>query len=169
MNSTATTTRPVHTDEETTGHDVAPDQAATPGTPPLRVRWPWLGLWALLTAATAFELVKHGFVDGGALEAILLTSAAVGFFIAPDLTFLVGIGQPVEKGNLARRAVPWYNAMHRMWVPFTLTSVIGLALAPLALVPLAAFIGGLAWMAHIALDRAAGYGLRNPDGSRDLT
>jgi hypothetical protein len=29
----------------------------------------------------------------------------------------------------------------------------------------AALAGGLAWCAHVAIDRAAGYGLRAPDGS----
>ena len=115
----------------------------------------------------ARSVVKHGFVNGTATDAALLTSAAVGFFVAPDLTFVIGAGQPTQKGHLAGRAVPWYNAMHRISVPLTATAIIGVALAPLALGPLALFIGGVSWMAHIALDRAAGYGLRNPDGSRN--
>ena len=57
--------------------------------------------------------------------------------------------------------------MHRIWLPLAATAIIGVTLAPLAFGPLALFIGGLSWMAHIALDRAAGYGLRNPDGSRN--
>lgn len=56
--------------------------------------------------------------------------------------------------------------IHRMLVPVIFTCAIGIGLAPLAPVPLALFIGGLSWMAHIALDRSAGYGLRNADGSR---
>ncbi len=140
-----------------------------PGKPAVRVHWTWLGVWALLTTFAVFEVVKHGYVNGTVVDATLLTAAAVGLFVAPDLTFLIGAGQPAAKGSLPVRAVPWYNTMHRMWIPLTLTTIIGIALAPLALVPLAGFIGGLSWMAHIALDRAAGYGLRNPDGSRDRT
>ena len=134
-----------------------------------RVHRGWLGLWAFLTALAVFEVVKHGYVNGTATDAAVLTAAAIGCFVAPDLTFLIGAGQPAPKGSLPTRAVPWYNVMHRMWIPFVLTTIIGIALAPLALAPLAGFIGGLSWMAHIALDRTAGYGLRNPDGSRDHT
>jgi hypothetical protein len=149
----------------------APDNSTErqPGPPPIRVHWTWLIVWALLTTFAVFEVVKHGYVNGTAIDAAFLTATAVGFFIAPDLTFLIGAGQPAAKGFLPTRAVPWYNTMHRMWIPLTLTSIIGIALAPLAQVPLVGFIGGLSWMAHISLDRAAGYGLRNPDGSRDRT
>ena len=149
--------------------EIDTETAAAARRPGHRIHWGWLGLWVLLTTSVVFEVVKHGFVNGSGSDAIVFVAAAVGSFIAPDLTFLVGLGQPVEQGRLPRRAVPWYNAMHRMWVPLTLTSFIGIALAPLAFGPLAVFIGGLSWMAHIALDRAAGYGLRNPAGSRDRT
>ena len=113
-----------------------------------------------------FEVVKHGHVNGSALEATVFTATAVGFFIAPDLTFLIGAGQPVVKSHIAPKAVPWYNAMHRMWLPISLTTIIGVVFAPLGFATLAQFIRGLSWMAHIALDRAGGYGLRNADGSR---
>ena len=143
-------------------------QASNESAPrqPLQLRWGWLGLWAFLTAFAVFEVTKHGFVNGSALHATVLTLAAVGFFVAPDLTFLIGAGQPVPNGHIATAAVPWYNAMHRMSLPLALTSIVGIALAPLSLWSLALFVGGLSWMAHIALDRAGGYGLRNPDGSR---
>lgn len=109
-----------------------------PAVAPHRIHRNWLILWAFLTT-----------------------------FAAPDLTFVIGAGQPTQKGHLAARAVPWYNAMHRIWLPLAATAIIGVTLAPLAFGSLALFIGGLSWMAHIALDRAAGYGLRNPDGSRN--
>jgi hypothetical protein len=130
------------------------------------MHWNWFGLWVFLTAFTVFEVAKHGYVHGSALEATVLTATAVGFFVAPDLTFLIGYGQPAQKGHLAKQAVPWYNAMHRISIPLLLTSIIGVALAPLAFWSLALFIAGLSWMAHIALDRSAGYGLRAADGSR---
>jgi len=147
----------------------ADDVARQLGPPAMRLHWTWLTVWAFLTTFAVFEVVKHGYVNGTATDAVILTGTAIGFFVAPDLTFLIGIGHTAAKGSLPTRAVPWYNTMHRMWIPFALTTIIGIALAPLALVPLAGFIGGLSWMAHIALDRAAGYGLRNPDGSRDRT
>jgi hypothetical protein len=143
--------RPVGPAPVTTGHSV---------------HWNWLGLWVSLTVFAVFEVVKHGYVNGSAADAAMLTAAAVGFFVAPDLTFVIGAGQPVPHGHISPLAVPWYNALHRMLVPLVLTAIIGIAFAPLAFVPLALFVGGLSWMAHIALDRAAGYGLRNPDGSR---
>ena len=99
---------------------------------------------------------------------LALTVTSVAFFIAPDLTFIIGIGDEVPQGSLSRRAVPFYNALHRMPVAVTFTTVIGVGLAPLAPLPLALFIGGLSWIAHIAMDRTAGYGLRNSDGSREL-
>ncbi|MDH3682634.1 MAG: DUF4260 domain-containing protein [Acidimicrobiia bacterium] len=158
QDNTMTTTVP------TRGTDPTTDRA--PAVPSHRMHWNWFGVWAFLTSFAVFEVVKHGYVNGSALDAIALTATAFGFFVAPDLTFFIGAGQPVTKGHLAPRAVRWYNAMHRISVPLVLTSIIGVALAPLAFGPLALFIGGLSWMAHIALDRTAGYGLRNPDGSR---
>ena len=140
---------------------------STESLPEHRLHWNWLALWASLTAFAVFEVVKHGFVNGSAVYAIALTAAAVGSFIAPDLTFVIGAGNDVAKGSLSTRAVPFYNALHRMPVAFAFTAGIGIGLAPLAPLPLAVFIGGLSWMAHIAMDRAAGYGLRNPDGSRN--
>jgi hypothetical protein len=151
---------------DTTSADHADNPNRAPGPSPVRIHGTWLGLWAFLTTFAVFEVVEHGYLHGTAIDAVLLTATAIGFFIAPDLTFLVGAGQPAAKGSLPTRAVPWYNSMHRMWLPLTLTTIIGVGLAPLAIVPLAGFVGGLSWMAHIALDRAAGYGLRNPDGSR---
>ena len=134
-----------------------------------RVRVGWLGLWAFLTAFAGFEVVKHGIVTGTATDAVILAASAFVSFVAPDLTFLVGVGQPTQPGHLPRAAVPWYNAMHRISVPLALTTVVGIALAPLPLWGLALFVAGLSWMAHISLDRAAGYGLRQPDGSRNRT
>ena len=133
------------------------------------IHWQWAGLWAFLTAFAVFEVTKHGYVNGSAFDAIVLTATVVGFFVAPDLIFHIGAGDDVEHGSISPRAVPFYNAGHRMLIALTFTTVIGIGWAPLAPLPLALFVGGLSWMAHIALDRTAGYGLRNPDGSRDRT
>jgi len=148
--------------------DLTTDVAAedTSAAHEIRFDWRWAGLWTFLTTFVAFEVVKHGFVNGSTTDAIVLTGTAIGFFIAPDLTFLIGVGDEVERGSISRRAVPFYNAAHHMSVPFAFTAAIGIGLAPLGPILLALFVGGLSWMAHIALDRTSGYGLRNPDGSR---
>jgi hypothetical protein len=128
------------------------------------VRTSWAVVWAALTVFAVFEVVKHSAGSWGV--SLLLGGVAVVGFIAPDLTFLIGAGTPVEKGFLQRRAVPFYNAAHRFWLPLTLTVFVGVVLAPLTTVTMAVFVAGLSWMAHIAMDRTAGYGLRNADGSR---
>lgn len=126
----------------------------------------WFSLWMFLTVFALFEVIKHGYVYGSPAYAIGLTAAAVGAFVAPDLTFVIGLGDSVAKGSISPKAVPFYNGAHRMAAAFAFTTLIGLGLAPLGSSALAVFIGGLSWMAHIAMDRAAGYGLRNADGSR---
>jgi hypothetical protein len=130
------------------------------------VRWTWLGIWLFLSFFAVFEVVKHGYVNGTPFFAVALTTTAIGFFIAPDLTFAIGATSDVAKGSISTRAVPFYKAMHRMLVPLVLTTAIGMGLAPLNRAALALFIGGLSWMAHIALDHTFGYGLRKPDGTR---
>jgi len=83
------------------------------------------------------------------------------FAIAPDLAFLAGIGHkgPLVHGQMPSRAVPAYNALHRIFGPI----ILGL-LAALGVVAPALLVGALVWGFHIFLDRAIGYGLRTPDG-----
>lgn len=81
------------------------------------------------------------------------------FALGPDLALLAGAGRGLTKGQLHPRAVPLYNALHRLHGPVALT-----ALAVAGLVPAGYLVGALAWAAHIAMDRAVGYGLRTPDG-----
>ena len=113
----------------------------------------WLGLGLAALAFGGVEVANHG---PWAL-ALLIT-----FLIAPDLTFLVGIGQArqLQPGQLQPAAVPWYNAAHRPWVPLLL--LVAYAVSPLTWAPL--FAAGLGWLAHIAIDRAVGYGLRSAAG-----
>ena len=79
-------------------------------------------------------------------------------FVAPDLALLVGIARGLERGQLAPRAVPLYNLLHQPLAP-----AIAIAVA-WALTPDAWLAAALAWGAHVAMDRAAGYGLRSHDG-----
>jgi hypothetical protein len=113
----------------------------------------WAALAAFLLAFIVLEAINHG---GSALVAALL------WLIVPDLTMLIG-ARAVGDGKLLPKAVPYYNFVHRPWIPLAVLvvySVGGLG----DWVPL--FTAGLGWLAHIALDRAFGYGLRARDGSR---
>ena len=113
----------------------------------------WLGTGLAALAFGGLEVANHG---PWALAGL------IAFVIAPDLTFLVGLGQAkvMEPGQLPPVAVPWYNAAHRAWVPVLL--LVAYAVSPLSWAPL--FAAGLGWLAHIAIDRAAGYGLRSAAG-----
>ena len=111
----------------------------------------WAALAVFLLAFVALEVINHG---GSALAAALL------FLIAPDLTLFIGTG---GNGRLAPKAVPYYNFAHRPWLP--LAVLIAYSTGALGdWVPL--FTAALGWLAHVALDRAFGYGLRERDGSR---
>lgn len=83
------------------------------------------------------------------------------FGILPHLTVLAGFGQPHERGQLARRAVPLFNAMHHPAPP---VAVLGLAAAGV----LSPFwsVAALAWLSHIVIDLGLGDGLRTAEGWR---
>ena len=116
-----------------------------------RAGWLSLGLAAL--AFGGLEVANHG-----PWALVLL----IAFLIAPDLAFFVGLNQAraMSPGQLPPVAVPWYNAAHRVWVPVLLLAVY--TVSPLTWAPL--FAAGLGWLAHIALDRSLGYGLRGAAG-----
>lgn len=113
----------------------------------------WLGAGLAALAFGGLEVANHG---PWALAGL------IAFVIAPDLTFLVGLRQAkaMEPGQLPPVAVPWYNAAHRAWVPVLL--LVAYTVSPLSWAPL--FAAGLGWLAHIAIDRAAGFGLRSATG-----
>jgi hypothetical protein len=83
------------------------------------------------------------------------------FGIAPHLTVLLGIGQRHEGGQLARRAVPVFNAAHHPALPLAL---LGLAMA--GVLPTFWLAGALAWLGHIIVDLGLGDGQRTSDGWR---
>jgi hypothetical protein len=111
-------------------------------------RLAWGGIAASLLAATVLQVHDHG---GGWL--------ALGFALMPDLGLLAGAGRGLDKGQLAPRAVPIYNALHRFAGPVLLG---GLVLA--GVVPAVWLAAALGWALHISIDRTAGYGLRGSDG-----
>jgi hypothetical protein len=116
-------------------------------------RTAWIAWAAFLLAFAILEGVSHGAAAWAALG---------GGLIAPDLTFLAAAGahEPVTRGQLPHKAVRFYNAAHRTWIPLVLAGVYSLGLldAP------AVFTFLLGWMLHIAADRIAGYNLRSEDG-----
>jgi hypothetical protein len=83
----------------------------------------------------------------------------VAFGAGPDVALLLGAGSGLARGQLHPRAVPLYNLLHRFWGPLALGVV-----AVAAGLSAAWVVGALAWALHVAIDRAAGYGLRTPDG-----
>jgi hypothetical protein len=123
------------------------------GIPAAARRASWLAWSAFLLAFAILEGVNHGAAAWAALA---------GGLIAPDLAFFAAAGahEPVGRGQLPRKAVPFYNAAHRTWVPLALTAAY--TVGPLNVPALFTFL--LAWMLHIAVDRVAGYKLRGQDG-----
>lgn len=102
-----------------------------------------LGVWAL--------------VSGGVLGGLLWTFWVA--LLAPDLAlFYDARNAGPERGQLSPRAARLYNVLHH---PV-------LALAALATGAAAhdrlLIVAGLAWFAHIGIDRALGYGPRRRDG-----
>lgn len=114
----------------------------------------------------AFAVLGAGAFALGLILAGVGTWQLWAFAIAPDLTFLPGLGR-TRPGQLHPRAVPFYNAAHRLWVPLALGAGLA-ALTELGIVPRAAAAGWLAgacaWVAHIGTDNALGFGLRERNG-----
>lgn len=115
----------------------------------------WAVAAVVVGAFALFEAVKYGGWAWGA--------AGVGL-LGPDLAFLAAIGAPVpEHGRLPARAVRSYNLLHRCPLPVGAMAISALVpISHAAFVPW--FVLGLAWLTHIALDRALGFGLRAADG-----
>ncbi|MFF9806178.1 DUF4260 family protein [Streptomyces coeruleorubidus] len=119
---------------------------------PVRVAWALLG--AFLLVWVVFEMIKHaGWV---------IPLGVLGF-IAPDLSFFIGASGPHQHGQLPRGTVGPYNLVHRPIGPVLWMTVTAL-LADGPGDNAAPFTFGLAWLLHIAMDRALGYGLRTADG-----
>ena len=134
----------------------APDRRRSTATPGQRLGYALVGLLALGGSIVAA-------VRGDGLS----VAAMVTFLVAPDLPLLLGMGPagPPERGRLHPRAVPYYNATHGLVGPLvTLTvAVAGLVVAGSGW-PVTVLAAGLAWLAHVTIDRSLGYGLRTRDG-----
>ena len=115
----------------------------------------WRHLWLVPGLAIAFYANGQSGLHGLGLAPVLI------FGIVPHLPVLLGRGQPHAPGQLARRAVPLFNAMHHPVAPLALLAVAATgALSPFWLV------GAIAWLSHIVVDWAMGDGLRSADGFR---
>ncbi len=108
--------------------------------------------YALLMVALLVAVVAEA-AGGGAW------TAALAGFAGPDVALLLGIGRGLQRGQLHPRAVIPYNALHMFWGPAAVT-----LLAVTGAVGGGFLVLGLAWAAHVAMDRAAGYGLRTREG-----
>jgi hypothetical protein len=132
--------------------------AAPPAAAPPRARAP------AFPARAAYGALALGL--GAALAAVLLAGGAGGtqalaLGLAPDLPLLAGGPPGGARGQLRPRAVPLYNAVHHLAGPLLLGAAAALGL----LGPDRAWLAGaLAWAAHLALDRALGFGPRTPEG-----
>jgi hypothetical protein len=109
--------------------------------------------WGALMVACGVALVQVAGQAGGAAIA-----AGAAMAVLPDLALLYGIGPGLAKGQIAPRAVPFYNAVHLVWGPLAATGL-GLLLGEPVLLA-----AGLGWALHVAMDRTAGYGLRTGAG-----
>ena len=78
--------------------------------------------------------------------------------VAPDLPALAGMSRGLAPKQLHPRAVPWYNATHRFGGGLAVVAA-GLVLGQALFTAI-----GLMWVAHVLIDRAAGYTLRDRDG-----
>jgi len=79
------------------------------------------------------------------------------FLLLPDLGLVAGMSRGLQKRQLHPRAVPLYNALHVPIGP-SLLALLSLVIG------IDWFAGSLGWTAHIAIDRALGYRLRDREG-----
>jgi hypothetical protein len=103
--------------------------------------------YAALSAACVAAIVATG--ESGWL--------ALACALWPDVALLYGAAPGLAKGQLHPRAVGLYNALHSFAGPL-IPAAAAVWLGPTWTVV------ALAWAAHIALDRAVGYGPRTAEG-----
>ncbi|GAA2939082.1 DUF4260 family protein [Streptomyces enissocaesilis] len=119
-------------------------------------RWTWrTPAGRALSAAVGVAALGSGFALGGAVG--LPFWAAL---VAPDLVFLRKADPPATgPGRLPPGTVGPYNTLHDPRLAAALLAA-GVLTASRPLL-----LAGLGWTAHIAVDRACGFGLRRPDGA----
>ena len=114
-------------------------------------------------AASSLRRVSWALAAAGLIAGIVVAPGGLRWWLvlavglAPDVPLLAGFTPGLARGQLAPVAVPAYNGLHRVWGPLALVVVA-------LLVDRALLAAALAWGAHIAWDRALGYGLRDRRG-----
>lgn len=137
-------------------------------------------LWIVAALGLLALCVALGILLGWTATAIIVV-----FAILPDIA-LIGAFDPEAQGRLRTKSVPFYNALHRIWLPLTI--LIAGALAGLLSagseggdtteffrfptlgsttndLQVFLLLAAIAWFLHIAADRACGFGLREDDGT----
>lgn len=125
-------------------------QNASDGQRRLRLRHAWL--------IPGFAIMLYANLQVGPLGVGILPILMFG--IAPDLPRLLGLGQPTIPGHMVSRAVPAFNLMHH-----PTPSIVLVALGTAGVIPLALYVGGLAWLGHIVVGLGVGDRVRRRDGS----
>jgi hypothetical protein len=115
--------------------------AARPAPVGRRIRWAALAVAATVVLVLAWPGAWLG----------------VAALLAPDLPLLAP-GAWGERGRLRPGAVPFYNAGHMLAGPLLLVAT-GAVLG----VPTVVGVGA-GWLVHVAVDRTAGYDLRDRNG-----
>ena len=126
--------------------------------------------WDTWTWARPSGRVLSAAVGAGALAAAVAMGGALQWtfwvgLLGPDLAVVARIARDrslkevAEDGNWGESAIQWYNVLHDVRGPLA-TLGLGVLTPNHALV-----VGGLGWLAHIAIDRAVGFGKRHSDSS----
>ncbi|MQY11656.1 hypothetical protein SRB5_17750 [Streptomyces sp. RB5] len=108
-----------------------------------------------LSGLVGAAALAAGVAVGGRRSRVLWTTA-----VLPDVALLYGIAGAPTFETLPVYAVRPYNVLHSPAVPAALLTLAG------ATGSRRVTVAGLGWLAHIAVDRAFGYGPRNADGTR---
>lgn len=118
-------------------------------------------LWMLAAIAVVGVAIYESVLRGWSVGAVVIV-----FALLPDVA-LIGAFDPVRRGALRPERVRFYNIVHLARLPIALIALGSLVqlprvvgVSPSALV----YAAGVAWLAHIAVDRALGFGLRDAEG-----
>jgi hypothetical protein len=116
-----------------------------------------LGVLALgLVAFLIVQAATHGWAAGGVI---------LVFALLPDVALIGAFARDLGPGRMNPRNVRLYNVLHSLWIPAALIAASFLPWPELALRSgLEVLLAGVAWLAHVVVDRALGYGFRDADG-----
>lgn len=119
-------------------------------------------LWGLLSIVLLVVAVVGSIRDGWLIGGIVIV-----FALLPDVS-LIGAFDRARPGALRPERVVLYNMLHLARFPLLLIAAgAAMSVTPMSVTPIGTMVlaAGIAWLAHIAVDRAAGYGLRDAVGN----